>query len=48
MAFAERVVNFRLSVSVAQLDTRPTGDQEVAGLKPPPPTPRSPTFFRGD
>ena len=31
--------------SVAQLDARPTGDQEVAGLTPPP---RSPTFFCGD
>ena len=29
---------------VAQLDARPTGDQEVAGSTPP----RSTTFFRGD
>ena len=33
-----------LPASVAQLDARPTGDQEVAGLTPP----RSATFFRGD
>ena len=30
--------------SVAQLDARRTGDQEVAGSTPP----RSATFFRGD
>ena len=30
--------------SVAQLDARPTGDQEVAGLPPS----RSATFFHGD
>ena len=32
----------KLSASVAQLDTRSTGDQEVR------PPPRSATFFRGD
>ena len=31
-------------VSMAQLDARPTGDQEVAGSTPP----RSATFIRGD
>ena len=30
--------------SVAQLDARPTGDQEVAGSTPP----KSATFFLGD
>ena len=32
------------SASVAQLDARPTGDQEVAGSTPA----GSATFFRGD
>ena len=33
-----------MPASVAQLDARPTGDQEVVGSTPP----RSATFFRGD
>ena len=34
----------RQPASVAQLDSRPTGDQEVAGLTPA----RLATFFHGD
>ena len=39
-----KIVKMVLPASVAQLDARPTGDQEVAGLTPA----RLATFFPGD
>ena len=42
---------FDKPASMAKLDARPTGDQEVAGSSPPPPPPPLPpgsaSFFRG-
>ena len=39
-----KIINFALPASVAQLDARPTGDQEVAGSTSTGPA----TFFRGE
>ena len=39
-----RVLKLGKTASMAQLDVRPTGDQEIAGSTPA----RSATFFSGD
>ena len=45
---SHKFTHIKKPASVAQLDARPTGDQEVAGRPPPPPPPKSATFFLGD